>query len=309
MEEILNTVIKKNSFLNGLPVKQFTGGWVNHTYLIGDKYVVKIEKDLDVLIHQPKIIEKLLSAGAKVPRVFDYGTVNGKSYLLMEKIPGRKLSESWPSFDPGLKEQFIIQIVGQLKIFHSIHFDRYSLRSLNREFDNFKDFLKSLTDFGIIDESKLDDTTAKNLSLLKTYYQDHDHVLDETGTAVLVHNDMHFENVMYENDKVTGIIDFDLTRQAPRDYELWHMIDFFNKPDRYVEEQTKSIYESYVGDGDIQLLKKYYPELFSHEHLPERLRLYLIDDLLGHLQDGYTDNFNQRTDHYFKTDWLERQLL
>jgi aminoglycoside phosphotransferase (APT) family kinase protein len=308
MEVILDAIVKNNPVLNNLPVKKFTGGWVNHVYQIGDKFVVKIENKLDVLAHQPEIIERCLEVGAKVPRILDHGTKGGKSYLVMEKVSGRKLSESWPGFSPELKEQFMIQIVEQLKIFHSIHFDRYSLRSLGREFDNFRDFVKSLTDFSAIEESKVDETTANNLKLLKDYYKDHEHVLDETGTSVFVHNDLHFENIMYENDQLTGIIDFDFSRQAPNDYELWHMLDFFSRPAHYAEKHMESIWQGYIGDDDIQLLKKHYPELFSHEHLTERLRLFLMDNLLGHLQDGWVNNFNQRTDLYFKTNWLERHI-
>jgi aminoglycoside phosphotransferase (APT) family kinase protein len=308
MEELLKAVIQKNPFLNGLPVKKYTGGWVNHAYQIGDKFVVKIEKDLDVLGHQPEIIEKCLSVGAKVPHILDHGVVGGKVYLVMEKIAGRKLSEDWLSFSPKVQEQFIVQIVEQLKIFHSISCPRYSLRSLGRDFDNFKDFIESLTDFSVIDESKLDEATAQNLALVKAYYRDHEHVLDETGTAVFVHNDLHFENILYEDEQLTGIIDFDFVRQAPKDYELCKMVDFFNNPAHYVEKQTKSIWEGYVGNHEMELLKKYYPELFTHQHLPERMRLYLIDDLLGRLHDGYPNNFNKRTHLYFKTDVLEKQL-
>jgi aminoglycoside phosphotransferase (APT) family kinase protein len=308
MEEALNAIIGKNSLLGGLPIQKFTGGWVNDVWQIGGKYVIKVEKKLDVVSHQPKIIEMCLKAGIKVPRVLDHGTVEGKSYLVMEKVPGRKLSEIWPKLSADQKERFVVQIVEQLRIFHSLGFPKYSLRSLNREFDNFKDFVRSLTDFSVIDETKLDEATANNLTLLKAYYRDHENVLDEIGTAVLVHNDMHFENILCENDQVTGIIDFDFARQAPMDYELWHMIDFFYRPAHYVEKQTEPLWEGYNGDNDIQLLKKHYPELFAREHLLERLRLYLMDNLIGHLEDGYVNNFNQRTQHYFKTDWLEKQI-
>jgi len=291
-----------------LAVKKFTGGWVNHAYSVGDKYVIKVEKNLGVLSHQPEIMEQLFNAGAKVPRLFDYGTAEDKTYIVMEKVPGQKLSETWPSLSAEQKENFVIQIVEQLKIFHSLHYAQYSLRSLNREFDNFKDFLKSLTDFSVIDESKLDGLTLQNLALLKDYYNDHEDVLGETGTAVLVHNDMHFENILYEDDKLTGVIDFDFTRQAPKDYELWHMLDFFYRPAHYVEKHVEGIWAGYVGDSDIELLRKHYQELFSHPHLSERLHLYLMDNLIGHLQDGYVNNFNQRTENYFKTDWIERHI-
>lgn len=40
------------------------------------------------------------------------------------------------------------------------------------------------------------------------------------GTPVFIHNDLHFGNILYDNlnSSVSGIVDFDLSRQLEKQY-------------------------------------------------------------------------------------------
>ena len=312
MQKIIQLVLNKNKLSADLPYTQYFGGQINDTYLIGDDYVLKVEKDLDVLKHQSEIVELGVRAGAKIPKIIDSGIVEGKQYLLMEKIHGNKLSADWVSFTASQKENLIAQIAEQLKILHSVHFKKYSPQR-PREFDNFKDsleyFTKTLTNFITKENKTFDSRTTENIDFVSRYFDDNVSKLDETSTAVFVHNDLHFENIMYEDDTITGLIDFDFSRQAPKDYELWHLVDFFNTPVYYVEQKLESMWEKYQLGNEIQLFKKYYPELFSHPDLSTRLKLYFMDQIFSDLQWGATDKFNQKVEQYFKTDWLERVVV
>lgn len=312
MQEIIQLVLKKNQLNTDLPYTQYFGGQINDTFLIGDLYVLKVEKDLDVLKHQPEIIELGIQAGAKIPKIIDSGVVAGKQYLLMEKIQGNKLSASWLAFSDYQKENFIVKIAEQLKILHSVHFKKYSPQR-PREFDNLKDsleyFTKKQTEFVTKDNKTFDARTTENISFVRNYFDENISKLNETGTAVFVHNDLHFENIMYQDDTITGLIDFDFARQAPRDYELWHLLDFFNTPVYYVEKKLEDMWKKYEMGNEIQLFKKYYPELFAHPDLATRLKLYFMDQIFGDLQWGAIDKFNQKADQYFRTDWLDRVVV
>ena len=54
--------------------------------------------------------------------------------------------------------------------------------------------------------------------------------------------------------------------------------------------------------------KKYYPDMFSDENTIKRLRLYFIEDILGHYEAGYPSRSNHQVNSYFKSTWLEDSL-
>lgn len=305
---LISKILAKNGVPSESSIKRYEGGQINYVYQIGDDYVLKIEKDLDVTPHQASIVQLAFDAGAKVPRIFDSGEIDSKNYILMERMEGKKLSEGWMDFDEGQKENFIRQICEQMKIFHSIKFDKYSPQR-PKEFDTLLEAIDWQTNLDDVDLKDLDDTTRGNFEKVRQFYEDNKMILDERDTAVFVHNDLHFDNILYEGDQVTGIIDFDFTRQLAKDYELWHIVDFFLVPKYYLgTEELEQIWKGFELGNELKLFKKYYPELFDHPDLTDRLRLYFIDQIVSDLRDGAVMKFNERIEPYFESDWLERSL-
>jgi len=306
MNPILRKILNKNS-LSDESVNELSGGQINHTYQIGDDFVIKIQRDLDVLLHQVPLTELCLKVGAKVPKITDSGLIEEKEYIVMEKLPGKRLAEDWHIFSEAEKDNFIAQIAEQLKLFHSIQFNKYSPQR-PKEFDNWKDAIINYTNFEAIDGKNFNRETKDNFNLIKNYFATNIDLLAECNSAVLVHNDIHFENILYEKDCLTGVFDFDFARQAPKDYELWHLIDFFRTPAFFVEEKLKPIWRQYSVGNELKLFKKYYPELFSGKNLLKKVRLYLIQDILSHAAAGYPDRSNEQINSYFKTNWLEEKV-
>jgi aminoglycoside phosphotransferase (APT) family kinase protein len=303
---ILQTIVQRLN-VAGLPVHEFAGGQINHTFQIGENFVVKIQKDLDVLLHQVSLTEQMLKVGAKVPEIVDSGLLEGKEYVVMRKIPGQKLSEQWHTFSDEQKDQFVAQIAEQLKLIHSISFGQYSpQRPL--EFPIWKDAMIHYTDFSMLDGIELDTKAEEIVGVLKNHFYQHIEKLNETDTSVLVHNDLHFENILFDGDTITGVFDFDFARQAPKDYELWHLIDFFHTPAYFVEENLEDIWKKFECRNELALFKKHYPELFAEEYLLERLRIYFMEDMMGHIANGYQIRARKKFESYFNNGWLENVL-
>ena len=312
MDKIIRQVMQKNKIDVGVSIKECNDGCINNVFQIGENYILKIQKELGVLLHQPFIVQLGLDRGAKVPRTIDYGEIDSRQYLLTEKMPGKKLSCDWLFFSEIQKENFIIQIVEQLKILHSIRFDKYSPQRPH-EFDNFKDAIAfittSINGFDSVDTKKLDKQTGENFKFIKQYYQNNLDILDEVETAVFVHNDLHFENILYQGDEITALIDFDFARQAPKDYELWHLVDFFREPVYYVAKELEPMWRRYNIGNEIRYFKKHYPELFAYKDLLSRLRLYMVDQMIDDIKYPAIDKFNKKVEDYFKNGWLERLLI
>ncbi len=309
---------------NGLTVKsarRHTSGQINFVYDLNGKYIIKIEGDLNhakgILKPQTEITRQLINAGAKVPKIFDAGEIMGKPYLLMEKLSGTDLVYDWLKFSLKQKENFMAQLAEQLKIFHSLKYDNYSVTISSAVIKpNLKDAINYLTDFRRINKNKLKKEYLKDVDFLEKFYQANEVILDEEKTAVLVHNDMHLENIFYQDDKITGIIDLDWVCQAPKDYELWKLIDVFYDPKKTVAKKLEPLYKGYRMTKECGWLKKYYPQLFASPNLIIRIKLFSLENLINKIVDYQNGRWSERVilnaqkqiNDFYKGDWLEKLL-
>ncbi|RPJ50093.1 MAG: hypothetical protein EHM21_05700 [Chloroflexi bacterium] len=92
-------------------------------------------------------------------------------------------------------------------------------------------------------------------------------------------------NILAENGgeallpKVSAILDFELARQAPADYELQAIEAFCLYPNDWAEEGNEVFCTADFANL-IPLLRKHYPALFEIRDLRERLNIYHVYDAL-----------------------------
>lgn len=296
-------------------IKKFDSGEVNKVFNINNKFVIKIEGEPEVatnlLKRQPEKIEMLYQKGGRVPKILDYGQMDGKEYLLMEKIEGINLSADWWSFNDLQKENLIEQIAEQLIIFHSIKSDLYFNNS-----SNFKEAVSKEPNFAEINKTTLKPKYKKLIETLEIFFESKLELLNEENTAVFNHNDLHFENIIYKDASITGIIDFDYFTYAPIDYELRKLIDFAHTPSNYLSRKLGLKYKNQQLTVEIKMLRKHYPSLFQHQNQIDRIKLYLIEELLwavsGYQKGKWSEKamilVEKKIHDWYETDWLDSVL-
>lgn len=314
---LIQFVVRKNKLPSSEP-KRFPSGQINRVYDLGG-CVLKIEgSDLTdyakgVIAPQARIIQTLTALGAKVPAVIDHGEFAGRPYLLMRKAEGTNLVYDWLKFSLAEKEHFIAQLCEQLKIFHSVKFDDYVLPIyLDHKFANLKTAVANVTNFALIDKSRLKPEYLVDVEYLEDFFARQQSVLDEGGTAVLVHSDIHLENLFYQGDKLTAIIDFDWISAAPRDYELWKITDVFYDPKKTAAQGLQSLYQGYRMTEEFKFIRKYYPELFQSSDVLTRVRLFHLENLIykvtdyqkGRWSEAVLRQMHQQIDDFFRGSWL-----
>lgn len=306
-DDAIKSILKRNRIDQSVSVVAFTSGQVNEVFKIGRELVLKVEKDLDVVSHQSELIERAFKVGAMVPEVLDVGKTDYGDYLLMRLVPGRTVAKDWFDFSKVTQEVLMEQLAEQLQILHSISFNKYASQR-PKEYGSWREALREYTDFNGINLNAFDKETQRNFDTVKSFYFEHETLLDDAEAPVLVHNDVHFENMLHVDGKLTGLIDFDFARQAPKDYELWHIVDFFQRPKHYVDEPLEVAWERFILTDELKWLRNYYPALFSTTELATRQRLYQIENIASTIRDGAVKKFNEKVEVYFKGDWLERAL-
>jgi len=322
--KIIQSVIKKNRLTEPMEAKRFSSGVVNRVYDIGGKYALKIEGEGGVAgepILKPAadMTAMLLGKGAKVPKILDYGTVDGSEYILMEKVSGKNLSYDWMAFSDSQKEKVIEQLAEQLQIWHSIRFDNYCITMKSQKpFKTLRPAIERVTleEINKIQKDKLSKEFLPSVETLEKFYYDNIPNLDETGTAVLCHNDIHLENIFHQNRNLTAIIDLDWISQAPKDFELWKILDVVHAPKITVEEHLEPLFGDYQMIKELGWLKKYYPKLFEVNNLANRIRIYYLDPLIEKAVDCQNGRWGENTLNqvakkvrdFYQSSWLDDLL-
>lgn len=317
--KILNKIACKYKIENSGEFSRYEAGF-HHTYDLGDKLIVKIEDTSAVTLNNHKKFLDLLGVkGAKVSKVVEFGQEENKTYLVLEKIPGRSLSYDWLNMSGKQKENIMSELTKQLKIFHSIKFKDYIIPALidNQPCSNLREAVRNSTKFDLIDKNILAPEYLKEFEYLENFYQQNEHILDEQDTAVFVFNDLHLENIIWNGEELTGIIDFDWVCQAPKDYELWKIVDVTREPRCTVDGELKPLAEGSQMIKEFARLKKDYPELFAAENLADRIRLFYIQELInnrffdyqkGTISEETFKRVKAEINDIFRSDWLDKLL-
>ena len=105
-------------------------------------------------------------------------------------------------------------------------------------------------------------------------------LLFNVNTLCLVHNDLHFDNILYNNGDIT-VIDFERSMYATIDKELDILGRMCRFPKKYASEENEML----VFEEDFSFVTSYmedkYKSLFDTKYLELRLSAYDLMDAIG----------------------------
>lgn len=278
MEKIINTILKQNTTLFGInpKVEKINVGFTNTIYNIDDSFIIKIctnsnnenkfQKEID--FYKTNIENTL------IPKLY-YSSTDKKDipyfYEIIEKIDGVSLYNVWHTFNEEQREEIIKQLCIAMKRIHSNIGESYDwTKRIKEQFISLYKKAKQLNIFSEEEQKLLDYTYTKFGNYL------------ESNDFVLIHNDLHFDNIFFNDGKIK-LIDFERSMYAPRDFELDILYRMIRKPWKFASEET----EPYTNLSDyskiMSYIEKYYPELVNIPNLYKRLSIYDIVYFLEHL--------------------------
>ena len=101
--------------------------------------------------------------------------------------------------------------------------------------------------------------------------------IEPFDARTLIHGDLTFENVLWDGDEVTALIDFEWARPAPRDLELDVLLRFCAYPFLHVADDYEAQTKAEAYEEVPSWLAEDYPQLFTRTATcGDRLRLYAI---------------------------------
>ena len=269
MKDIIGTIIDNNRELFGTNPKfnKINVGFTNTLFDIDGKYIVKICTDK---ANEKNFIKEIEFYNSNVnnnliPKLYFSNTDKKQVpfyYEIIEKVEGVSLYNVWHTLSETEREKIIQQLCIAMKKIHNNVGDSYDWNKRTSDlFIELYKKAKSLNLFTVDEEKLLDSAYSKFSKFLSS------------KEFVLVHNDLHFDNIFYNNGKIK-LIDFERSIYAPKDFELDIFYRMIRKPWKFASEETEKYTKLSDYENIMSYVEKYYSELIHVENLYQRLAIY-----------------------------------
>lgn len=271
MDEIINKIIEHNKELFGddFNVEQIKVGFTNAIYKVNNSFIVKICNDIDNEDKFKKEIDfyKANATNNLIPKLFYSNTEKTDIpylYEILEKVEGLTLYNVWHTFSEEQREDIIRQLCDAMKQMHSNIGEKYDWIQYNK--DIFNSLFEEAKNKSLLNEEEIE-IIYRAYSLFDKYL--------ESDEFVLIHNDLHFDNILVNDSKIK-VIDFERSMYAPKDFELHILYYMIRQPWKHANEE----WEKYTKVEDYKnimgYIEKYYPEIINIPNLYKRLAIYDI---------------------------------
>lgn len=277
MQELVEKIIEKNKnlFGNNPSINKINIGFTNTIYNVDDKYIIKICSDIKNEINFQKEIDfyNTNKDNDLIPKL--YYADNTKNdvpyfYEILEKIDGVTLYNVWHTLNENEREDVIKQLCAAMKKMHSNVGKYYDWVEYNKERFNLL--------FDEVKKQKL--LNEEEIKILNEVYSLFDKYLI-SDEVVLVHNDIHFDNIFINNGQIK-IIDFERSMYAPRDFDLHILYFMIRKPWKHASEECEKYTKVEDYKNIMGYIEKYYPEIIHIPNLYKRLAIYDVIYELSH---------------------------
>lgn len=255
-------------------------GFTNKVYLVNDAFILKICEDESngQKFEMEAFFYNFFKDKIPVPKVsvFDKSkNIYPKFFMIYPKIEGDNLYSKWHLLSNRQRKTIIKQLCDILRIINKSPCDKFLQKFELDSFDNWHDkiFNQIKNLLKQIKQKKL--LPPEFIEVIRKFVYTNHHVLKEQKLA-LVYWDVHFDNILVQDTKIVGILDFERTDVSSIDF----ILDVVKRMVEYPKKYMSKKFEKFAKKEDYACLldwfHEFYPELFDFENLDKRLDLYAV---------------------------------
>ncbi|MCL2540117.1 MAG: aminoglycoside phosphotransferase family protein [Firmicutes bacterium] len=275
MEKIVQQIIEQHQELFGTQpaVSKINAGFTNTIFSVADKFILKICHDAGNEEEFAVEIDFYLRNKEKpyMLELLAYSTDKTKSpfyYTVIEKANAPSLYDIWHTFTEEQREEVVCKICNIMKDFH-----KHKGKSLN-----WGEYIKGYYEEHLAVLIKQKQLTEDEILLVREAMEKFGFYL-KSNDFVLIHNDMHFDNIFYKDGNLK-LIDFESSRFNPVDKELEIIYYMAEMPWKHASEENEKFVKAEDYTTLIHYFKKHYPEMFDVPYLEKRIAIYHLRDAL-----------------------------
>lgn len=251
---------------------------VTNEVWLSDEYLIRLNRRQDGRLQKEMAIGGLLPPALNYPEPVAYGGEPGGDWLVLRRPRGRVLSQAWPHLAAPQRAIAVQHLAYLLQVVHGLPApaelpeidDPPLLVSVDLESPTARlvqaiDRLEAMPyiDAGLMDEAR---ALVRDLTL----------ALEPFRATTMIHGDVHFENVLWDGNRVHVLLDWKWARPAPPDVDLDVLLRFCAHPYVYVADAHRhhATSDEFV-DVPWQLAEAY-PALFATHRQFDRMRVYSL---------------------------------
>ena len=280
-KKIVEKIFAEHGLVKVESVANIEIGFTNKVYLVNDAFILKVCEDesneqkfeIEVFFYN------FFKDKIPVPKikVFDKSkTIYGKFFMIYPKIVGDNLYAKWHLLSNDQRKIIIKQLCDILKVINKSPYDEF-LQKFDVNFsNNWHDKILNQVQNSLkkIEEKKL--LSSEFIEAIKNFMEDNHHVLKEQKLA-LVYWDAHFDNILVQDTKIVGLLDFERTEVSSMDFVLDIIKRMVEYPKKYMSEKFEKFAKKEDYTHLLDWFQEFYPELFEFENLDKRLDLYAVE--------------------------------
>lgn len=272
--------LKAAGFSDRTPVERVPGS-LNEVWF-AERFVVRItpRQHSRRLEHEVEVAA-LLPPDVPYPPVVAYGRAPFGEWLVLRRVPGEPLARVWGGLDDTERASAIRQLGVVLARVHAVPASRgpwgpvtSAMAARQHELPHqlpparLLELLLQARGLPFVEPGVVDEAVR----LVRRGAD----ALDDTGRWGLVHGDLHFENVLWRDGRITALLDFEHARAGPPDLDLEVMLRFCEDPGLHVAPDYAATLSRRSFRGVVAWLQQAYPGLLAHPRLEDRIALYSL---------------------------------
>lgn len=191
-------------------------------YVADHKFLIRVfsDKESDLRKKEFEVITKLSQMSSHVPKAIDFGYLvhEQQAYMLLSYLPGADAESLLPLMTKGDQYKAGYIAGGELKKLHQC--------MATSNYPAWHIVKKKKSD-RYIDEFELIEMDKSLFQLLKTYINANEHIMLNRPN-VFQHDDFHPSNLLIDNNRFSGIIDFQRMDWGDPIHDF-HKLGFFSK--------------------------------------------------------------------------------
>lgn len=264
-------------------------------------FIIRINRKPDGRLRREAYISRHLPAEISYPKVMAISSNPESDWVITKRVSGRPLSRAWPKMSLEARRHAVTQIGGMLRTLHGTEFPtkipdlEQPPQLIDPGYHNptarLDAALGKLRRIANVDNDLVDAIARQVRNLSPS--------LKGVDATTFVHGDLTFENVLWDGQNVSSLIDFEWSRSGPADLDLDILLRLAAYPFLHVaaDYEAETLAEDYECVPEI--LEACYPELWSTDGVVDRLVLYSIAyDVRALLRFPPKDHASRLSEHH-----------
>jgi aminoglycoside phosphotransferase (APT) family kinase protein len=215
---------------------------------VSSNYVVRCRDDEpELLKREGEFLLKL--DHVLIPKVAWMDTVSFPAAMIEKRIPGRTIDTVWRSLNERQKGQVVGDVVVFVKYLRTLHYTSIYSVWTGKTYSHFMDYLIEGIEQKLVEIQKFKKTSRvlDDIRLLLARSGEIKSLFDISQYS-LIHGDLIIHNMLTDNERLTGVLDWELALYGDPDYDLCRLFYYRECAQAYRKQGIDETYEAEYMD-------------------------------------------------------------